>query len=202
VKADDLRLWGAIKRTFSDYDSGLRAAGFIPADVRLTPAKFGEPAAQRLLDEIRAVAALTDPDRERAWKKLQKRYYRLVRSRRFGSWLKVFAEAEVERSLFPISPYDPRNPIRIGQPSRQPRPVRYPDRQAVLDAFRLRIEKSLPIHSTAVSKSDRHLANAVREHFGGFAKLGALLRLPTRKQDRRTYPNRTSVVNVSRRRRK
>jgi hypothetical protein len=248
VKADDLRLWGAIKRTFSNYDSGLRAAGFIPADVRLTPPKFGETAAQRLLDEIRAVAALTDPDREQGWKKLQKRHYRLVRSKRFGSWLKVFAEAGLERSLFPISPYDPQNRIRIrfpnrqsvidefkrrlrkklpthskaaiasdgvfykavikyfgkysqlcallGQPSRQPLPVRYPDRQAVLNAFRLRIEKGLPTNSKAVAKSDSALASAVQKQFGHYANLATVLGLPVRKLRERRYPDRASVVHA------
>jgi hypothetical protein len=248
VHADDLRLFAAIKRSFGDYDAGLRAAGFDPAEVRRVPPKYSNAAAQKLLEAIRATAALPDRDRRRAWRNLQKRYFRLVRSKRFGSWLKVFAEAGVERSLFPISPYDPRNrvPVRfpnrqsvidefkrrlrqrlpthsnaaiasdpvfykavikyfgkysklcvlLGQPPRQPRPLRYPDRRAVLDAFQRRIEKGLPINSTAVAKSDGSLASAVRKCFGGYPKLAALLGIPVRKLPGRRYPDQASVVHA------
>jgi hypothetical protein len=66
----------------------------------------------------------------------------------------------------------------------------------VLDAFQLRIDKDLPINSSAIAKADTALASAIQKHFRRYANLAALLGLPARKWPGRRYPDQASVVRA------
>jgi hypothetical protein len=186
VHADDLRLYGAIKRTYGAYDSGLRAAGLNPTRVRVLPAKINEKAAQQFLKKVRAAAVLPKSKRARIWKSFQKRYFRLARNRRFGSWVKVFQEAGVNRSLFPIAAYDPQNRVL----------VRFPSRQSVLDEFHRRLQAGLPIHSKAVLAVDPVFYKGAIKYFGRYSKLCLRLGQPTRMPQRTRFPDRQSVIDA------
>ena len=186
IQHDDLQLFGAIRRRFPDFDSALRAAGFDPSTVRLVPQKYGEVAAQRLLQRVREAAILPDIDRKRVWKRIQKQFHGPVKTRRFGSWNKVLVEAGVRRSLFPIQAFDPENHVN----------VRFPTPQSVIKEFKRRLREGLPIHSKGVFAEDRGLYKAAVKYFGKYSTLCRTLKFPARQPRVMRYPNKQSVVGA------
>jgi hypothetical protein len=190
VEREDLPFYSAIHRAFPSYDSALRAAGFDPVKVRRRPEAHGEAAAQNLLQEVRQAAVLPEKQRHRAWRKLVKQYLRVVKSRRFRSWSKVFAEAGVSRSLFPITGSCPEN--RVG--------VRFPTRRAVIKEFKRRLREGLPIHAVSILQQDRLLHRAAVKYFGSISEMCIHLKQPAIQPRSLRYPDLQAVLDALQRR--
>lgn len=155
IKTEDAQLYRAAVKFFGSLRDALKAVGVDPDQVQIRPARHSDQDKDRVLSEIRRIAALHGEKRVREVAGLQREFRKIVR--RMGGWKKLAAMAQV-----PL--------IKLSSQW-------YTDEEEVLAALADRARKNKSLTPRAILDEDRELHYAIRKFFNTFENVKRNLHL-------------------------